>query len=62
MFLFEKAHNYMASYLEELIAPYQPTTALCSQYSGLLVVPKASKSRVGARACTLSFQTQDCGS
>ena len=37
-------------YLEELIAPYQPTRALRSQNSGLLVVPKVSKSRVGARA------------
>ena len=46
-----KALNNMAPvYLEELIAPYQPTRALRSQNSGLLVVPKVSKSRVGARA------------
>ena len=37
-------------YLKELIVPYQPTRALRSQNSGLLVVPKVSKSRVGARA------------
>ena len=38
------------SYLKELIVPYHPTRALCSQNSDLLVVPKVSKSRVGARA------------
>ena len=37
-------------YLKELVVPYQPTRALCSQNSSLLVVPKVSKSRVGARA------------
>ena len=46
-----KALNNMApSYLKELIVPYHPTRALRSQNSGLLVVPKVSKSRVGARA------------
>ena len=46
-----KALNNMAPvYLEELLVPYQPTRALRSQNSGLLVVPKVSKSRVGARA------------
>ena len=46
-----KALNNMAPlYLKELIVPNQPTRALRSQNSGLLVVPKVSKSRVGARA------------
>ena len=46
-----KALNNMAPlYLKELIVTYQPTRALRSQNSGLLVVPKVSKSRVGARA------------
>ena len=46
-----KALNNMAPvYIEELLVPYQPTRALRSQNSGLLVVPKVSKSRVGARA------------
>ena len=38
------------SYQKELIVPYHPTRALHSQNSGLLVDPKVSKSRVGARA------------
>ncbi|RCU35148.1 hypothetical protein DVA81_17760 [Acinetobacter baumannii] len=38
------------SYLKELIVPYYPTRALHSQNAGLLVVPKVSKSRMGARA------------
>ena len=38
------------SYLKELIVPYYPTRALRSQNAGLLVVPKVSKSRMGARA------------
>ena len=46
-----KALNNMAPlYLKELVVPYQPTRALCSQNSSLLVVPTVSKSRVGARA------------
>ena len=50
-----KALNNMAPlYFKELIVPNQPTRALRSQNSGLLVVPKVSKSRVGARA--LSYQ------
>lgn len=38
------------SYLKELIKPYNPTRALRSQNAGLLVVPRVSKSRTGARA------------
>ena len=50
-----KALNNMAPlYRKERIVPYQPTRALRSQNSGLLVVPKVSKSRVGASA--LSYQ------
>ena len=46
-----KALNNMAPlYLKELMVPYQPTRALRSQNSSLLVIPKVSKSRVGARA------------
>ena len=46
-----KALNSMAPlYLKELIVPYQPTRVLRSQNSGLLVIPKVSKSRVGTRA------------
>ena len=46
-----KALNNMAPlYLKELVVPYQPTRALRSQNSSLLVIPKVSKSRVGARA------------
>ena len=46
-----KALNNMAPlYLKELVVPYQPTRALRSQNSSLLVVPTVSKSRVGARA------------
>ena len=53
-----KALNNMAPlYLKELIVPYQPTRALRSQNSSLLVVPTVSKSRVGARA----FSYQACG-
>ena len=46
-----KALNNMAPlYLKELVVPYQPTRALRSQNSSLLVIPTVSKSRVGARA------------
>ena len=48
--VYKALNNMSPSYLKELIVPYQPTRALCSQHSGLLVVPKVSKSRVGARA------------
>ena len=50
-----KALNNMAPlYLKELTVPYKPTRALSSQSSGLLVVPKVSKSRGGARASASS--------
>lgn len=46
-----KALNDQApSYLKELIVPYFPNRALRSQNAGLLVVPRVSKSRLGARA------------
>ena len=46
-----KALNGQApSYLRELIVPYYPTRTLPSENAGLLVVPKVSKSRSGARA------------
>ncbi|XP_028454539.1 uncharacterized protein LOC114568999, partial [Perca flavescens] len=46
-----KALNGQApSYLEELIVPYCPTRALRSQNAGLLMVPRVSGSRLGARA------------
>ncbi|KAJ0008550.1 hypothetical protein NQD34_015965 [Periophthalmus magnuspinnatus] len=46
-----KALNGMApSYLQDAIVPYQPNRALRSQNSGLLVVPRVSKSTVGGRA------------
>ncbi|XP_039668677.1 uncharacterized protein LOC120566361 [Perca fluviatilis] len=46
-----KALNGQApSYLEELLIPYCPTRALCSQNAELLVVPRVSKSRMGVRA------------
>lgn len=46
-----KALNGQApSYLKELIKPYCPARALRSQNKGLLVVPKVSKIRTGARA------------
>ena len=46
-----KALNGLApSYLEELLIPYCPTRALRSQNAELLVVPRVSKSRMGARA------------
>uniref|UniRef100_A0A8D0CS33 Reverse transcriptase domain-containing protein n=3 Tax=Sander lucioperca TaxID=283035 RepID=A0A8D0CS33_SANLU len=46
-----KALNGQApSYIEELLVPYCPTRALRSQNSELLVVPRVSKSRMGARA------------
>ena len=38
------------SYLKELIIPYYPTGTLRSQDAGLLVVPRVSKSKMGARA------------
>ncbi|TWW76568.1 RNA-directed DNA polymerase from mobile element jockey [Takifugu flavidus] len=38
------------SYLEELVTPYQPNRPLHSQNAGLLVVPRVSRSRMGARA------------
>ena len=47
---FKPLNNMAPLYLKELIVPYQPTRALRSQNSGLLVVPKVSKSRVGARS------------
>ena len=46
-----KALNGQApSYLKELIIPYNPTRTLRSQNAGFLVVPRVSKSRMGARA------------
>ena len=46
-----KALNGQApSYLKELIVPYQPARALRSQNSGLLVIPRICKSRMGGRA------------
>ena len=46
-----KALNDQApSYLKELVIPYYPTRPLRSQDADLLVVPKISKSRLGARA------------
>jgi hypothetical protein len=46
-----KAVNGMApSYLKDLLVPYQPSRALRSQNSKLLVVPRVSKSTVGGRA------------
>ena len=46
-----KALNGQApSYLKELIIPYCPTRALRSKNAGLLVVPRVSKSTMGARA------------
>ena len=46
-----KALNGQAPlYLKELLVPYYPTRALRSQNTGLLVVPKVSKSRMGGRA------------
>ena len=46
-----KALNDRApSYLKDLIVPYYPNRTLRSQNAGLLVVPKISKSRIGARA------------
>ena len=46
-----KALNGQApSYLNELLIPYYPTRPLRSQTAGLLVVPRVSKSRMGARA------------
>lgn len=46
-----KALNGQAPlYLKELIVPYHPTRALRSQNSGLLVVPRVFKSRMGGRA------------
>ena len=53
---FKSLNNMAPLYLKELIVPYQPTRALRSQNSSLLVVPKVSKSRVGARAFSQSFQ------
>ncbi|XP_029284776.1 uncharacterized protein LOC115006618, partial [Cottoperca gobio] len=38
------------AYLKDLIVPYKPTRALRSQTAGLLVVPRVSKSTMGARA------------
>uniref|UniRef100_A0A8C6SKQ3 Reverse transcriptase domain-containing protein n=1 Tax=Neogobius melanostomus TaxID=47308 RepID=A0A8C6SKQ3_9GOBI len=37
-------------YLQDAIVPYQPTRALRSQNSGLLVIPRVSKITVGGRA------------
>ncbi|XP_059203563.1 uncharacterized protein LOC131982996 [Centropristis striata] len=46
-----KALNGQApSHLKDLIMPYYPSTALRSQNSRLLVVPKVLKSRLGAKA------------
>ena len=47
---FKALNNLAPLNLKELVVPYQPTRALRSQNSGLLVVSKVSKSRVGARA------------
>ncbi|TWW71520.1 putative RNA-directed DNA polymerase from transposon X-element [Takifugu flavidus] len=38
------------SYLEELVIPYQPNRPLRSQNTGLLVVSRVSRSRMGGRA------------
>ena len=45
---FMALNNMAPLYLKELIVPYLPTRALCSQNSGLLVIPRVTKSRVGA--------------
>ncbi|XP_029285402.1 uncharacterized protein LOC115006916 [Cottoperca gobio] len=46
-----KAINGQApAYFKDLIVPYKPTRALRSQTAGLLVVPRVSKSTMGARA------------
>ena len=46
-----KALNDQApSYLKDFIVRYFPNRALCPQTAGLLVVPRASKSRMGGRA------------
>jgi len=46
-----KAFNGQApSYLKDLPLRYFPNRALCSQTSGLFVVPRVSKSRLGGRA------------
>ncbi|XP_068184064.1 uncharacterized protein [Antennarius striatus] len=38
------------TYLKELLVPYNPSRALRSQHTGLMVVPRIYKSRTGARA------------
>ncbi|MEY6417160.1 hypothetical protein WJF81_24955, partial [Salmonella enterica subsp. enterica serovar Corvallis] len=46
-----KALNDLApSYIRDLIGPYVPNRALCSQTAGLLVVPRVSRSRMGGRS------------
>ncbi|XP_034041739.1 uncharacterized protein LOC117524118, partial [Thalassophryne amazonica] len=47
-------NNQVPSYLRDLVVPYHPNRALCSQTAGLLVVPRVCKSRMGGRA--FSFQ------
>ena len=47
------------SYLKDLIVGYFPNRALRSQTTGLLVVPRVSKSRMGGRA--FSYQAPLCG-
>ena len=48
-------NNMAPLYLKELIVPHHPTRARRFQISGLLVVPKVSKSRVGG-ARAFSYQ------
>lgn len=43
------------SYLRECFIQYHLIKSLCSQDTGLLVVPRVSKSRMGARAFRSSF-------
>src|SRR4029434_7851816 len=46
-----KALNDLApNYLKELVVPYCPPRSLCSQSTGLLVIPRISKTTIGGRA------------
>ena len=47
---YKALHGQAPSYLRELIVPYYPARSLRSQDAGLLVVPRVTKSRIGARA------------
>ena len=41
-------------YLNDLVLPYTPSWMLCSQGTGLLVIPRIAKSTIGGRAFFLS--------